>query len=122
MKKIETILATSGCASSVHNNAHRGAVNVPVYRASTILFPTLAEFEAADSGNCPYPTYGRFGTPSTEALEKAIAELEGADYSIVTASGLSAIMTSLLAFLSAGDHFFWCDGGWATAIFILDSG
>lgn len=108
MKK-ETMLAELGTASHAHPDAHRGAVNVPVYRVSTVLFSTLAEFEAADNGLCPYPTYGRFGTPSTEAFESAIAALEGADHSIVTASGLSAIAASLLAFLGAGDHLLMVD-------------
>lgn len=104
MKK-ETLLATSATGSGTH----RGAVNVPPYRASTILFPNLAEFEKADLGQSPHPSYGRFGTPSTEALEQAIAALEGADHSIVTASGLSAIAVSLFAFLNSGDHLLMVD-------------
>ena len=52
---------------------HAGAVNVPVYRASTILFPDL---ETMRTGSQPY-TYARRGTPTTSALEKAICELEG---------------------------------------------
>ncbi len=104
MKK-ETILATFGCAPDVH----RGAVSIPPYRASTILFPNLAEFEQADIGQSPHPSYGRFGTPSTEALEQAIAALDGADHCIVTASGLSAVVVSLMAFLNSGDHLLMVD-------------
>lgn len=104
MKK-ETLLAELG-RDSAH---HRGVVNTPPYRASTILFPNLAEFDAAESGKYPHPTYARFGTPSTEALEQAIATLEGADHSIVTSSGLSAIVASLLAFLDSGDHLLMVD-------------
>ncbi|MEQ1789314.1 MAG: cystathionine beta-lyase [Rickettsiales bacterium] len=104
MKK-ETLLATSG----TNPDAHRGVVNTPVYRASTILFPNLAAFEEADHGRCEYPAYGRFGTPSTEALEQSLAKLEGADYSIVTSSGLAAIVASLLTFLDAGDHLLMVD-------------
>lgn len=104
MKK-ETIITTLGSAP----DAHRGVVNIPAYRASTILFPNFAAFEAAERGQWEYPSYGRFGTPSTEALEKAIVAIEGADYSIVTSSGLSAIVTSLLAFLESGDHLLMTD-------------
>ena len=57
MKK-ETLLATLGCTP----DDHRGVVNTPVYRASTILFPTLADFEAAERGESPHPSYGRYGT------------------------------------------------------------
>ena len=41
--------------------AHSGAVNTPVYHASTILFPTLAELEAAPKKRI---RYGRRGTPT----------------------------------------------------------
>ena len=53
---------------------HFGAVNTPVYRASTILYPDLEALKANDQ---PY-TYGRRGTPSIRSFEEAISALEGA--------------------------------------------
>lgn len=103
MKK-ETLITTAGLAS----DNHRGVVNVPVHRASTILFPTYAVFEEAEAGKL-HVTYGRFGTPSTEALEQAIAAAEGAEHAIATSSGLSAIVTALMAFLQSGDHLLMVD-------------
>jgi len=79
---------------------HHGFVNTPIYRGSTILFPTLEALEA----NAQDFTYGRLGTPTVRALEEAIAELEGGQRTLLTPSGLSAIATSLLAFLAAGDE------------------
>ena len=80
------------------------AVNPPVHRASTFLFNTLDEFEAA--GRTPFdgPFYGRVGTPSIFAFEEAMAELEGGHRTIATASGLAAISATLLAFVEQGDH------------------
>jgi len=104
MKK-ETLLATSGSAPEDHG----GVVNIPAYRASTILFPNLASFEAAERGEYHRSTYGRYGTPSTEALEDTINKLEGADHSIILSSGMAAIATSLLAFLRSGDHLLMVD-------------
>ncbi len=101
----ETILTTLGC----YPEEHRGAVNLPAYRASTILFPNLAAFESAERGDHPHATYGRYGTRSTEELESAIATLEGADHAIVTSSGLAAIVTALMAFLKSGDHLLMVD-------------
>ncbi len=101
----ETLLATLGLSPE----KHRGVVNTPVYRASTILFPTLAEFEAAERGECSYATYGRYGTPTTEALEKTIAQLEGADHAIVLSSGVAAVVLTLLTFLRSGDHLLMTD-------------
>jgi cystathionine beta-lyase len=79
---------------------HHGFVNTPIYRGSTILFPTVAALEANDQAF----TYGRLGTPTVRALEEAIAELEGGHRTLLTPSGLSAIVTSLLAFAAAGDE------------------
>ena len=82
-----------------------GFVNTPIYRGSTILFPTVAALEANDQAF----TYGRLGTPTVRALEEAIAELDGGHATLLTPSGLSAVATSLLAFLAAGDHLLVTD-------------
>lgn len=87
---------------------HAGAVNVPPYRASTILFPNV---EALDSADPEFRgvRYGRTGTPSSHAFEQAMAALEGGDRAISFGSGLQAITTCLLAFLKAGDHLLMVD-------------
>jgi cysteine-S-conjugate beta-lyase len=77
-----------------------GFVNTPIYRGSTVIFPTLASLEADDHDF----SYGRLGTPTVRALEQAIAELEGGERTLLTPSGLSAIATALIAFASAGDE------------------
>jgi cystathionine beta-lyase len=82
-----------------------GFVNTPIYRGSTVIFPTMAALEANDQAF----TYGRLGTPTVRALEEAIAELEGGHRTLITPSGLSAIATSLLAFLAAGDELLMVD-------------
>jgi len=104
MKK-ETLIATLG----THMDGYGGAVNQPPHRASTILFPNVAALEAAEQANIPGATYGRYGTPSSMALEAAMATLEGADHAIVTASGLAAIVTALTACLKSGDHLLMVD-------------
>ena len=82
-----------------------GFVNTPIYRGSTVIFPTVAALEANDQAF----TYGRLGTPTVRALEEAIAELEGGHRTLLTPSGLSAIATSLLAFLAVGDELLIVD-------------
>ncbi len=81
-----------------------GSVNPPVHRTSTVIFPDYKTFRAYESDNSAHRGYGRYGSPTLDGLEQALTTLEGADHAIITASGLSAITTSLLAFLSAGDH------------------
>jgi cysteine-S-conjugate beta-lyase len=82
-----------------------GFVNTPIYRGSTVLFPTVAALES----NTQDYTYGRLGTPTVTALEETIAELEGGHRTLLTPSGLSAIVTSLLAFLGEGDELLIVD-------------
>jgi cystathionine beta-lyase len=84
---------------------HHGFVNVPVYRGSTVLYPTLDSLEAKTQ---PY-TYGRRGTPSVRALEDAITKLEGGADTKLAASGYQAVTTALLAFVEAGDHILMVD-------------
>src|SRR5262249_13155639 len=57
----------------------------------------------------PGTYYGRFGTPTIDTLQEAIAALEGGHRTLVYPSGLAACAGALLAFLSAGDHLLMSD-------------
>jgi cystathionine beta-lyase len=85
--------------------AHHGFVNPPVYRGSTVLFRSVESFEKRDQRY----TYGRRGTPTSEALETAIATLEGGARTWLAPSGAAAIATALLTFAKAGDHILVVD-------------
>jgi cystathionine beta-lyase len=91
-----------------------GAVNPPVYRASTILFPTVAEWEASrvHANRFNVLRYGQLGTPTTFALEEAIATLEGGYRAMLLPSGLAAATTVLLALLRSGDHLLMTDSAY----------
>lgn len=99
--KDETRLIHTGRDSA----GHIGAVNVPVYRASTLLHPTLEALE----GNTLAYGYGRRGTPTTRALEASICTLEQGARAVLTPSGLSACTTALLSALRSGDHLLMVD-------------
>jgi cystathionine beta-lyase len=94
-----------------------GMVNTPVFRGSTILSSSMAEWEQkkTDRANdvAGVSTYGRFGTPTTHALEEAMAQLEGGHRSLLFPSGLAAIVTTLTALLSAGDHVLVTDSAYS---------
>lgn len=83
-----------------------GFVNTPVYRGSTVIFPTLDAIEAYDQQAFKY---GRHGTPTTAALEAALTELEGGHRTLLTASGYQAVTTALLAFVKTGDNVLMVD-------------
>ncbi len=89
-------------------------VNPPVVHASTVLFPTIEDMHATAPGGDPGRpqqryTYGRRGTPTSDALEAAMNDLEGADGTVVVPSGLAAASIALLSCLSAGDRLLLVD-------------
>lgn len=86
-------------------SAQHGFVNTPVYRGSTVLFPT---YEALKKRTQPY-TYGRRATPTTRALEEALTELAGGAATILLPSGLNAVTAAILAFVKAGDDILMVD-------------
>ena len=87
------------------SDTHFGAVNTPIYRASTILYPDLAALKANQQ---PY-SYGRRGTPTTRSFEEAISVLEGAARTVTVPSGLNANALAILSACGAGDHLLMVD-------------
>jgi cystathionine beta-lyase len=90
-----------------------GIVNPPVWRASTILFDNLADFEASTKAPDAGLYYGRRGTPTHWALEDALTGLEaGAAGTKLFPSGVAAISTALLAVTKAGDDILITDSAY----------
>ncbi len=81
-----------------------GAVNTPVFRATTMLFPTVADLEAATRGEYAGIGYGLHGLPTVTDLQAAIATLEGGYAALAVPSGLTATTLPLLALTRPGDH------------------
>ena len=104
-KKLDTLLAHAGR----NPEKNFGVVNPPVYHASTILHPTVADYEAAGRNRYNQVTYGRHGTPTTMALEEAVAAIEGGHRAVAFCSGAAACFAAILAFVKAGDHILVVD-------------
>ncbi len=105
-QKAETTLVTAGRDTK----AQKGFVNPPVVHGSTVLYPTAEDLHAHRGEY----QYGRRGTPTTKALQEALMALEGPQCAGVgiAPSGVSAITTTLLAVLKAGDHLLVCDNAY----------
>jgi hypothetical protein len=102
-RKAETPLVTAGRDTA----AQKGFVNPPVVRGSTVIYPTAEDLHAL-AGEF---RYARYGTPTTKALQQALMAIEGphcAGVALVP-SGLSAITSTLLSVLRAGDHLLVSD-------------
>jgi len=87
-----------------------GIVNPPVWRASTCLFDTVADLDAAVRAPDERLYYGRRGTPTQWSLADALTSLEpGAAGTKLFPSGVAAITTALMAVLSPGDELLMVD-------------
>ncbi|GLC89218.1 cystathionine beta-lyase [Lysinibacillus piscis] len=92
-QRLETSLIHAGVRDGYANK--KGAVNVPMYLSSTFHQESIDEFGEYD--------YARSGNPTRDALEKAVAELEGGVRAHAFASGIAAVSAALML-LSQGDH------------------
>jgi cystathionine beta-lyase len=88
---------------------HEGAVSPPIYRASTILYPSMAAYEARRDRKYTTFGYGLEGTPTTLALADALVGLSGGARTLIVSSGLAAVAQALTAFLRQGDHVLVAD-------------
>ena len=89
-------------------SAQHGFVNTPIYRGSTVLFPTYDDIKHRRGRY----QYGTSGTPTMDALCDAWTEIAGAAGTVVTPSGLSALTIALMAAVSAGDHLLVTDSAY----------
>ncbi|WP_282948887.1 MULTISPECIES: cystathionine beta-lyase [unclassified Sphingopyxis] len=88
-------------------------VNPPVWRASTILYDSIADLKARGHATHDKLYYGRRGTPTVWALADALTALEpGAEGTLLYPSGVAANSAGLLALLSPGDHLLMVDSAY----------
>ena len=93
-----------------------GFVNPPVMRGSTVLYPAMADRKAMGARRLDQAmVYGVMGNPTHHALEDVVAEIEGGTRCQIVSSGLAAVTTPLLAYLSAGDHLLMPDSVYGPA-------
>ncbi len=88
----------------------QGIVNPPVWRASTMLFDSVADLRAAVKAPNDGLYYGRRGAPTQWSLADALTELEpGATGTMLYPSGVAAIAGALLSVLAPGDELLVAD-------------
>ena len=75
-----------------------------LYLTSSFVFENAAQAAARFSGAEEGYVYGRFSNPTVDMFQRRLAALEGAEACIATASGMSALLSTVMALLSSGDH------------------
>jgi len=83
---------------------HNGPVAPAIERSSNFVFADTAEMKRWAEGKSKAYIYTRYGNPTLSIAETKLAALEGAEAAIVTASGMAAISSALLAVLQSGDE------------------
>ena len=90
-----------------------GVVNTPLYQSSTIIFDKYQELldkeQENEDANIAKLKYGRYGSKTNFTLEKSIADLEGGFGAIITSCGMSSISTTILSYVTSGDHILLSD-------------
>jgi O-succinylhomoserine sulfhydrylase len=96
-------IETQALRSGIHRsqfNEHSEAL----YLTSSFVFDNAAQAADRFCNNAPGYIYSRFTNPTVTTFEERLAALEGAQRCVATASGMSAILTTAMSTLKAGDH------------------
>lgn len=103
---------------SVHAGENRDrpyhALIDPIVQTSTFVFDDyddIQKFIREQNAGLPSDRldYGRYGNPTVRAAEERVAALEQGETALLFASGMAAVTTTLLSFLSSGDHIILTD-------------
>ena len=81
-----------------------GAHGEPIFTTSSYVFDSAAQAAARFSGDEPGNIYSRFTNPTVRSFEQRLAAMEGAERCVATASGMAAILSTVMALLEAGDE------------------
>lgn len=88
--------------------SNEGEHSTPIFLTSSFVFDNAEEMRAAFADEKDVNIYSRFSNPNVTEFEQKLAALEETEDCFATASGMSAITASFLAFLKAGDHLLAC--------------
>ncbi|MDP3036327.1 MAG: aminotransferase class I/II-fold pyridoxal phosphate-dependent enzyme, partial [Rhodocyclaceae bacterium] len=97
--QIDTLAVRAG-----QERSQFGEHSEALYLTSSFVFASAAQAAARFSGEEEGNVYSRFTNPTVTMLQERLAALEGAEACIATASGMAAILATLMALLKAGDH------------------
>lgn len=104
MTKPGSSFATRAIHHGYDTQSQQGALNPPLYLTSTFTFESAEVGGEMFTGEREGHFYTRISNPTLDHLEQRIANLEGAEAGLATASGMGAITSTLWSFLAAGDE------------------
>lgn len=104
MKRNSNFNFQTKCVHSGIDEYQYGAVVPPIYQTSTFKFKNVKHGASLFAGEEKGYIYTRMLNPTVEAMENAIAELEGGHKALGCGSGMAAITTIFITLLQYGDH------------------
>ena len=104
MTENQKSFATRAIHHGYNAQDEQGALNPPIYMSSTFTFETAEAGGDMFAGASSPLSFTGISNPTLDHLEKRIANLEGAEAGLATASGMGAITSTLWTFLQAGDE------------------
>ena len=104
MAKGDAGFATRAIHYGYDTQTHQGSLNPPVYLTSTFTFENAEAGGAMFAGERDGHFYSRISNPTLDQLDRRIANLEGAEAGLATASGMGAITSVFWSFIEAGDE------------------
>ncbi len=120
MEKVKKGKNTKAIHSGQHPDPIYGAVMTPIYQTSTFAFKSAEDGAKIFGGEKRGYIYTRLGNPTTAALEECITDLEGGYKSLATSTGMSAVTTVYLTFLSSGDHIISTDAVYGPSRVVME--
>lgn len=110
-KSFETLAVHAGTETT---EKHFGAVSVPIYNSSLFAFADAESGAKIHNYEAEGYFYSRLGNPTTDALEKALCELEKGEDALCFASGMSAITTAIFGLIETESHIVAPESHYAT--------
>ncbi len=111
----DTIAVRGGLDRSNHAETSEA-----IFLTQGYVYDDAAQAEAAFAGEVDHYMYSRYGNPTVSMFEERLRLLEGAPACFATATGMSAVFTSLMAFLNAGDRVVAARALFGSCFVILD--
>lgn len=121
MENLKNLGINTLCVHSGSSKDELGAVVTPIYQTSTFKFKNAEQGASLFKGEEKGFIYTRLGNPTIEAMEDAVAELEGGYKAIGCASGTAAVHTLIAGMLRAGDHLVSSDSVYGATSVLLSS-
>lgn len=96
------------------------ALTTPIYETSTFVFDSVADVEKYQDGKLDGYLYSRYENPTVVAAEQKIAAVDGAETSLLFASGMAAIATAFITLLRSGDEVVCCSAIYGGTFHIIE--